>query len=75
MDSSSQIDARSEASAVRLVEITDRCEGDDAAARPRPADAAQARDRLDDGCGAFATLLDDLTGDAGVARPLEHGVE
>jgi len=53
---------------VRLVEITYRYDTDGAAIRPRPADAVEARDRLDQGNLAFAALLDGLGDDAGIAR-------
>ena len=53
---------------MNLVEIIYRYVGDDAAARPRPADATEARNRLDEGNRAFAALLDGLTQGTGTAR-------
>jgi len=42
---------------VKLVEVIYRYDGADAAARPRPVDAEGARQRLDEGSRAIATLL------------------
>jgi carbonic anhydrase len=53
---------------MKTVEIVYRYEAGDAPARPRPADAAAARRRLDAGNQAFAGLLDGLADDRGVAR-------
>ena len=56
------------ASAMRTVEVVYRYERQAAAGRPRPADAAAARRRLDDGNRAFATLLEGLAEGSGTAR-------
>jgi carbonic anhydrase len=53
---------------VRTVEITYRYGEPGAAVRPRPADAASARRRLDEGNRAFAALLDGLAEGGGTAQ-------
>jgi carbonic anhydrase len=51
-----------------IVEITYRYDTGETSDRPRPADAAAARDRLDAGSRTIAALLDDLTEGTGTAR-------
>ncbi len=53
---------------MKIVEITYQYGASDAAARPRPSDADAARDRLDEGARATATLLDSLGEGTGTAR-------
>ena len=53
---------------MKVVEITYRYGGNDAATRPRPADADAARERLDEGSRAIATLLESRGDEAGTAR-------
>lgn len=53
---------------MKIVEIIYRCDGSDAAVRPRPVDAHAARDRLDDGSRSMAVLLGDAAEGSGVAR-------
>ncbi len=53
---------------VKIVEITYRYDATDALARPRPADADAARERLDAGSRTIAALLDSLTEGTGTAR-------
>ena len=53
---------------MKVVEITYRYAGSDATARPRPADAEGARERLDQGSRAMSALLDASSEDGGTAR-------
>jgi carbonic anhydrase len=53
---------------VRIVEVTYRYDGSDAVARPRPADAEAARQRLDEGSRAIATLLAGAAEGSGTAH-------
>ena len=53
---------------MNIVEITYRYGGGDAAVRPRPADAAAARARLDDGCRTMAALFRSLDQGTGIAQ-------
>jgi carbonic anhydrase len=53
---------------VKIVEITYRYDASDVGARAPPADAAAARERLDEGSRAIAVLLDNLTEGTGTAR-------
>jgi carbonic anhydrase len=53
---------------MKTVEIVYRYGAQDAPAAPRPADAAAAQGRLNDGNRAFSTLLDGLTDEGGPAR-------
>jgi carbonic anhydrase len=53
---------------VKIVEITYRYEVSDVAARPRPADADAARQRLDEGSQAIAALLTNYVEGTGTAR-------
>jgi len=53
---------------VKIVEITYRYEDTAAPPRARPADAEEARERLDAGSRAIAGLLDDLQGGFGTAQ-------
>jgi carbonic anhydrase len=53
---------------VKVVEVTYRYDGTDAAARPPPVDAEGARQRLDEGSRAIATLLAGVAEDSGTAR-------
>jgi len=53
---------------VKIVEITYRYDGSDAQARPRPADADAARERLNDGSRTMGTLFGSLAEGSGTAR-------
>jgi carbonic anhydrase len=53
---------------VKVVEITYRYDGSEAAARPRPADAQAATDRLNEGSKTIARLIDSLEGEGTVRR-------
>ena len=53
---------------MKIVEIIYRYDSTDAVARPRPADADAARDRLDEGSRTIAALLESLTEGTGTAR-------
>ena len=53
---------------MKVIEITYRYDAAQLVARPRPADADAARDRLDEGSRTFAALLDSLTDGTGTAR-------
>ena len=53
---------------MKIVEITYRYDSTGAVARPRPADADAARDRLDEGSRTIAALLESLTEGTGTAR-------
>jgi carbonic anhydrase len=53
---------------MKNVEIVYRYGSSDAVIRPRPADAGEARRRLDDGSRAFAALLDNVGGEGAAAR-------
>jgi len=53
---------------MKIVEITYRYDVGDVEARPRPADAAAARNRLDAGSRTIAALLDSLTEGDGTAQ-------
>ena len=57
---------------MKVIEITYRYDGSDAASRARPADAEAARQRLDDGNRAFAALLDRLDEGTGTAQRVIH---
>jgi carbonic anhydrase len=56
--------------AMKIVELTYRYDAEDAATWARPADAQQARERLDSGNRSFAELLDGLNQGSGFARRL-----
>jgi carbonic anhydrase len=53
---------------VKVVEITYRCDGSDIGSRARPADAAAACARLDEGSRTMAALLRDFGEGSGIAR-------
>jgi len=53
---------------VKIIEITYRYDGSEATVRGRPADATEARDRLDAGSRAIATLFGNLQDGTGTAR-------
>jgi len=53
---------------MKIVEITYRFEGQDGPVRERPADAAAAQRRMDDGSRAFADLFEGHNGQAGPER-------
>jgi carbonic anhydrase len=57
---------------MKIVEIIYRLEGDDGAARERPADAEAAQRRMDDGSRAFADLFASPDEQAGPARRVIH---
>jgi carbonic anhydrase len=57
---------------VKVIEITYRYDGSDAASRARPADADAARRRLDDGNRTFAALLERLGEGTGTAQRVIH---
>ncbi|MEO8755461.1 MAG: carbonic anhydrase [Casimicrobiaceae bacterium] len=57
---------------MKTVEITYRYDADEAAARERPADAAAARARLEEGSRSTAALLADLTEGTGTTRRVIH---
>lgn len=53
---------------MKNVEIVYRYGSGDAVIRPRPADAGEARCRLDDGSRAFASLLENIGEEGATAR-------
>ena len=53
---------------MKIVEVTYRYDGTDAAARPRPVDAEAARQRLDEGSRAITTLLAGMAEGSGTAQ-------
>jgi len=53
---------------MKIIEITYRYDGTDAATRPRPTDAESALTRLDEGSRSISALLDSLTEGTGTAH-------